>query len=72
MDVDLRQFVALPATAVENVDPKVDQDERREVANSTTKHSSVVVAVDSDLDMSDDDEAAPPFAKKSKSERIDM
>lgn len=74
MDVDLRQFVALPAATAVESSTAVDRDDRQAIELSKmphkNKHSSTVV--DSDVDSSDDGETAPPFAKKSKSEKIDM
>lgn len=71
MDVDLRQFGPMPTatgatTTTVAVEPVNDTDDREMNNRKSQQHSSA------DEGDSYDDDEAPPFAKKSKSEKMDM
>lgn len=71
MDVDLRQFAPLPNSATidaKAAEAKGDMDERQDLKAKKQQHSSVLA----DSQDEDSDECGAPFAKKSKSEQMDL
>lgn len=70
MDVDLRQFVAMPQPLPET---KGDTDDRERILmGKPTTQPLASIATAEDNDGNSSDECGAPFAKKTKTEKLDM